>query len=387
MLESITMLSLLLLALDRLNLQQVFDNDPYESRRTAMPGSRLVKLLVVFQMIKSTRLRGLVRAVEEHPQLQASLGREVARNTLSNALRERDLEQMISAWMLILHTYSPWIARMGKKFARIAIVDSSLIKLSLQAFAWAEYRKKSGAAKMTVCMDWVRGIPQQLIFTVGKPHDLKCATQLKWVKHWTYVFDRGYFCFKFLASVLEAGAHFVVRFKKGVNYRVVERRPVEVAPESAQIRLTSDWTIRLIGWSGVMLRLVSYQLPDGRMIRVLTDRFDLTALSVAQLYKERWKIENWWKWAKAIFKIKEALGRSEKALELQIVGAFVTDLLLRAFKASSGFTGSHYEFVTRCQEMSLVAIGELSEKSELRRAMEAILKLFTDNERHLELVA
>jgi hypothetical protein len=57
----------------------------------------------------------------------------------------------------------------------------------------------------------------------------------------------------------------------------------------------------------VLLRLVSYQLPDGCVVRVLTDRFDLSALSVAQLYKERWKTENWWKWIKAMLKIKEPL--------------------------------------------------------------------------------
>ena len=85
---------------------------------------------------------------------------------------------------------------------------------------------------------------------------------------------------------------------------------------------------------GVVLRLVSYRLPDGKLIRVLTDRFDRCALSVAQLYKERWTIENWWKWVKQMFKIKRPLGESENALPVQVVSAFVTDLLLRAFIAA-----------------------------------------------------
>jgi IS4 transposase len=111
--------------------------------------------------------------------------------------------------------------------------------------------------------------------------------------------------------------------------------------QTAGFRLTSDWTIRLPGWEGVLLRLVSYQLPDGKLIRVLTDRFDLSARSRAQLYKERWTIENWWKWVKQMFKIKHPLGESENALPVQIVSAFVTDLLLRAFKhiAISGRIG------------------------------------------------
>lgn len=387
MAESTTVVTLLLRAIERVNLQQVFDRDPYESRRTALPGARLVKVLVVYQMIKSTKLRGLVRAIEEHQGVQTALGGEVERNTLSNALAHRDLEQMIEAWMMLLQTYGPWIARLGKKFARLAVVDGSLISLSLAAYSWAAYRKHSGAAKMHTVLEWGRGIPQQLVFTKGKVHDLKGAAQMAWTAHWTYVFDRGYFCFRFLAGVVEAGAHFVVRFKDGVNYRIVERRPVPAAPSTAGIRLRSDWKVCLPGWPEVMLRLVSYQLPDGKLIRVLTNRFDLSALSVAQLYKERWTIEQWWKWIKYVFKIKEPLGRSENALPVQIVGAFVTDLLLRAFKQSSGFTSSHYEFVVRCQEVSLTPLAHIAEQSALRKALEAILQLLSGQERHLQLVA
>jgi hypothetical protein len=127
----------------------------------------------------------------------------------------------------------------------------------------------------------------------------------------------------------------------------------------------------LAGWPEVLVRIVSYQLPDGRLVRVVTDRFDLSALSVAQLYKERWKIENWWKWIKAMLKIKEPLGRSENALQIQIVAAFVTNLVWRAFNHQSGFTGSLYEFVTRCQELSLVPLADLTAGA-FRRALHAI---------------
>lgn len=187
--------------------------------------------------------------------------------------------------------------------------------------------------------------------------------------------------------MLEAGAHCVVRLKAGVSYRVLARFPVPVAPPSAGLRLRSDWTVSLPGWEGVTLRLVSYQLPDGKLIRVLSDRFDLSALSVAQLYKERWAIENWWRWIKQMFKIKRPLGRSEQALPIQIVGAFITDLLLRAFKHSGGFTSSLYEFVTRCQELSLVPLGQLPEQSALRRALGAMLKLLSDSVGHPQMVA
>lgn len=377
MLESITVITLLLSALERVDLQVIFDRDAYESRRSALPGARLVKVLVVYQMIGTEKLRGLIRTITEHAGLQAALGGTVALNTLSNGVRERDVGQMVEAWMRIVQRYGPWLARMGRKFARIAVVDASLIKLSLLAYSWAEYRKQRGAAKMHAVLEWARGIPQQLIVTTGKVHDLKGAARLHWARHWTYIFDRAYLGFDFLSTLLDAGAHFVVRFKAGVGYRILERFAVPQAPATAGFRLTSDWTIRLPGWEGVVLRLVSYRLPDGKLIRVLTDRFDLCALSVAQLYKERWTIENWWKWVKQMFKIKRPLGESENALPVQIVSAFVTDVLLRAFKHSSGFTSSLYEFVSTCQELSLVPLKELT-KGALRRALETIFRLFDD---------
>jgi IS4 transposase len=377
MLESITVITLLLSALERIDLQAIFDRDGYESRRRALPGARLVKVLVVYQMIGTEKLRGLIRTLTEHAGLQATLGGTVALNTLSNSMAQRDVGQMVEAWMRVLQTYGPWLKRMGRKFARIAVVDASLIKLSLLAYSWAEYRKQRGAAKMHAVLEWARGIPQQLVVTAGRVHALKGAARLHWVRHWTYIFDRAYLGFDFLTTLLEAGAHFVVRFKDGVGYRILERFAVPHSPATAGFRLTSDWTIRLPGWESVVLRLVSYQLPDGKLIRVLTDRFDLSALSIAQLYKERWTIENGWKWVKQMFKIKRPLGESENALPVQIVSAFVTDLLLRAFKHSSGFTSSLYEFVSNCQELSLVPLKALT-NSALRRALETILKLFSD---------
>src|ERR687895_600671 len=375
MVESITVITLLLSALDRIGLQAIFECDPYESRRRALPGARLVKVLVVYQMIHTAKLRGLIRTLTEHPGLQKALGGTVALNTLSNGMRERDVGQMVEAWMAVMQTYGPWLERLGRKFARIAIVDASLIKLSLLAYSWAEYRKRSGAAKMHAVLEWARGIPQQWMVTTGKVHDLKGVATLQWARHWTYIFDRGYLGFAFLSALLDAGAHFVVRFKEGVGYHILERFAVPQAPATAGFRLTSDWTIRLPGWEGALLRLVSYRLPDGKLIRVLTDRFALSALSVAQLYKERWTIENWWKWVKQRFKIKRPLGESENALPVQIVSAFVSDLLLRAFKHSSGFTSSLYEFVSHCQEFSLVPLKELT-KGALRRALEIIFRSF-----------
>lgn len=373
--ESLTLVTLLLYAIDRVKTQSIFDLDTYESRRTALNGSRLLKVLVFYQMLKDPSQRGLVRALEESADAQRALGGNLALNTFSNALQQRDLEQMIEAWALLLEHYRPDLTRLGKKFARIAAVDASLIKLSLAAFNWATYREKTGATKITCVFDWVKGVPQQFVFTAsGKIHDLKATAQINWSAGWTYLFDRGYFSFDLLTTLLNVGAHFVIRLKQGVEYRIIERYPIPDLKLPAGLRaITSDWVVSLPGWDReILLRLVSYQLTDGKLIRVLTDRHDLSALSIAQLYKERWTIENWWRWLKRLYKVKEPLGRSENGLPLQIVAAFVTDLLLRVFKQGGGFKGSLYSFVTTCCDLSLVPASRLHS---LRDGLLAIARL------------
>src|SRR5919108_4409162 len=109
MLESISVITLLLSALERIDLQAIFDRDGYESRRCALPGARLVKVLVVYQMTGTEKLRGLIRTITEHAGLQAALGGTVALNTLSNSMAQRDVGQMVEAWMRVLQTYGPWL--------------------------------------------------------------------------------------------------------------------------------------------------------------------------------------------------------------------------------------------------------------------------------------
>jgi hypothetical protein len=114
-----------------------------------------------------------------------------------------------------------------------------------------------------------------------------------------------------------------------------------------------------------------------------------TGCALSSVPRQSFTRQNWWKWVKQMFKVKRPLGNSENALPVQIVSAFVTDLLLRAFKHSSGFTSSLYEFVSNCQEFSLVPLKELTNGA-LRRALETILKLFNDTsgvKRPLQLAA
>ncbi|MCI0563411.1 MAG: hypothetical protein MN733_33465 [Nitrososphaera sp.] len=101
--QSTTLVTLILRALERARTQSVSDRDPYESRRTALKGEMLLKALIVSSLLKSSRQRGLLETVGNSPELQTALGGEIKRNTFSNALQQRDPEQMVEAWAVNKH--------------------------------------------------------------------------------------------------------------------------------------------------------------------------------------------------------------------------------------------------------------------------------------------
>jgi hypothetical protein len=122
---------------------------------------------------------------------------------------------------------------------------------------------------------------------------MKATAALKWSAGWTYLFDRGHFSFDLLTTLLNVGAHFVIRLKRGVEYQIIRSNPIPNVKLPAGVRaIKLDQTPGLSGWaSDVILRLVVYQLTDGKILRVLTSRHDLSALSITMLYKERWSME------------------------------------------------------------------------------------------------
>jgi hypothetical protein len=138
MAESITLVGLMLQALKQVPRQEIFAQDPYESRRTARKGARLLPGLTVHQLIKSPYLRGVVSAINEHRPPQEAVGGPVARTTLSNALAHYPVESMREGWLRLKERWGAGVEKLGKKVARIALSDASLLQLSLAAYAWAE---------------------------------------------------------------------------------------------------------------------------------------------------------------------------------------------------------------------------------------------------------
>ena len=212
---------------------------------------------------------------------------------------------------------------------RVMILDSTLIPLCLALFPWAHYRQRKGALKLHTLLDEDTLVPDAIIVTEGRVHDLTAAKTLPVLPGVTLIFDRGYFDGAYWFRLHRNGAFFVTRMKGRTGFVCGDSHPVE--PGSGVRR---DWTGHLEGKPGKAypepLRLIRFVDPETKKdMEFLTNRFDLPAQTIADLYKRRWQVELFFKWIKQHLKIKTFLGTDENTVLTQIWVAMIAYLLLR----------------------------------------------------------
>ena len=142
------------------------------------------------------------------------------------------------------------------------------------------------------------------------------------------VADLGYTDYAWFGHLTSQKIFFVTRQKRNAAYEVVERRSVNKTQG-----LISDQTIRLTGAKALEcpfpLRRIAYRdaASDKRYV-FLTNHFKLSAKTIADIYKERWQIEIFFRWIKQNLRIKAFIGNSENAVLSQIFAALMVYLLL-----------------------------------------------------------
>lgn len=195
------------------------------------------------------------------------------------------------------------------------------------------------AIKAHVLLDLFVGIPVFMRISHAKTSDLWAIDQLLFLPGAFYVLDRGYVDFARLYRIHQAGAFFVIRPKRKMNYRVIRRLAVD---HSAGV--THDRIIRLHGqhpktlrrWP---LRLVRYIDPKtGKRFRFLSNHLDLPAEQIALLYRKRWQIELLFKWMKQHLHIKSFFGTTPNAVKMQLWIAVIVLLLIHRLKHRLGLS-------------------------------------------------
>ena len=232
----------------------------------------------------------------------------------------------------------------AKKFRfknKLVSLDSTVIDLCVSLFDWAKFRRTKGAIKLHLILDHEGYLPSYGVITEAKVHDIKVARTLSFEPGTVIVDDRAYNDYRLFAKWTQNGVYFVTRMKDNAHYRVVENRPV---PQHRPI--LKDQIIRLTGIGAIekcphLLRRVECFVPEkNESLVFLTNQFDFGATTIANIYKDRWQIELFFKALKQNLKIKTFVGTSANAVKTQVWTALIVILILRYLKLKSKFAWS-----------------------------------------------
>ena len=225
-------------------------------------------------------------------------------------------------------------------------LDSTTIDLCLSLFPWAKFRTTKSAVKMHTLLDLRGSIPVYVDVTNANVHDVNILDTIPIEAGAYYVMDKGYTDFRRLYDkVHRQQAFFVTRSKDNIHYTIVQRRDVDTSSgilEDVTIRLTGYYTAKKYP---VELRLVTYEdFSEGKVYFFLSNNFSLDPLTIAELYRDRWKIELFFKWIKQHLRIKAFYGTSENAVYCQIWIAICTYLLAAIARKKLEIPVSLYTF-------------------------------------------
>jgi hypothetical protein len=288
------------------------------------------------------------------------IGHAPARSTLADANGRHDYRIFMDAAMSMIASARLQLP-LDLDLTRLNIkaafaLDSTTIDLCLALFPWARFKRTKGAIKAHVLMDLNVGLPVFMRISHGKTSDVSTLDQICFLPGAFYVIDRGYIDFARLRRIHQAGAWFVTRPKRGMNYRVLKR--LKVDPGTG---VTRDRLIRLRGQSSRKLgrwpmRLIGYTDPTtAKRLVFLTNQLDLPAWQIALLYRKRWKIELLFKWMKQHLHIKSFFGTTPNAVKSQLWIAVIVLVLIHRLKHQLGLSQTPYEItqilsVTLCEK-------------------------------------
>jgi len=292
---------------------------------------------------------------------------KVSRNNLAHANEHRD-------WRIYADFAQTLIREARQLYAHedfgieleetVYALDSTTIDLCLSLFPWAPWERTKAAVKMHTLLDLRGSIPSFVHITPARISDVSVLDRLVLEPGALYVMDRGYVHFARLYRFTLAAAYFLVRARTNMRYR---RRYSHAVDKSTGLR--SDQTIVLTGvdsahdYPAPARRIRFVDVEQQQNLTFLTNHFLLPALTIAQLYRGRWKVELFFKWIKQHLRIKKFYGTSPNAVKTQIWVALSVYLLVAILKKRLGIKDGLYRIL---QILSVT----LFEKSPILQALE-----------------
>ena len=290
---------------------------------------------------------------------------KISRSTLSDANERRDWRIYADFIQVLIH-----IARalyINDEFGveldnTVYALDSTTIDLCLSLFSWARFRKRKGAIKLHTLLDLRGNIPSFIEITDGKLHDVNILDYLIPEPGSFYIMDRAYIDFVRLHLLTQYSAFFVIRAKTNFQFRRLYSHPIDKSTGLRCDQIIFPTGINSYKDYPDKLRRIRYFDSDHNMyLTFLTNSFILPALTIAQLYKCRWRIELFSKWIKQNLRIKSFYGTSENAVKTQIWIAISIYVLIAIIKKRLNLQLSFYTIlqifsVTAFEQVSIIQI-------------------------------
>ena len=289
-----------------------------------------LKALIFFHLEEHVSARHLIQVLKEDDFARVNIAPEdgIGKSSFSEAINNRGLEQLQSVFEKLSNEASNILPRQHADLGQLVAFDGSLIDAVL-SMTWADYRKASKKARIHVGFNLNYAIPTKIFLTDGNGAERPFVSQILSPGQ-TGVGDRGYQEHDLFDCLQTEGKSFVIRIKANTTKTPVKEH--DVKPDSivfydAEVLLGTRENNNQTKKS---VRLVAYRV-NGVDYWIATDRRDLTAEQIAEIYKLRWDIENFFAWWKRHLRVYHLIARSQHGLMVQILGGLITYLLLAIY--------------------------------------------------------
>ena len=274
---------------------------------------------------------------------------KVSRSSLADANEAHDWRIFADFAQLLISIARPLYVKepIGFDFDNaIYALDSTTIDLCLSLFPWAHFRSTKSAVKLHTLLDLRGNIPAFLRVTTGDLHDVNILDEILPEPGAFYVMDRAYIDFARLYQLHLASAFFVTRSKSNI---LMERRYSRPVNKSTGLRSDQTVILTTIGsatsYPEALRRICYYDVENNKQMKFLTNNFTLPALTIAQLYKQRWQVELFFRWIKQHLRIKAFYGTSANAVRTQIWIAVSVYVLVAIVRKRLGIQASLYQIL------------------------------------------
>lgn len=296
--------------------------------------------LIFGQITSCSSLRDICLCLKAHQNNLYHLGirQQVNQSSLSRANEKRDYRIFQDFGYHLIEQVRPLFAKERTPLIdleeTIFALDSTSISVSINLAAWASGKYSRGAVKMHTLLDLRGNIPTFIHISDGTWHDSNVMDYIQFESNAVYTMDKAYVDLTALNKMDSIGAYFVTRAKSVMRYRIIETM------DTNEDDILADQLVMLTGHKSSRLypkplRIVQYRDAEtNEELTFISNNMDISALDIANIYRNRWQIEVFFKWIKQNMTVKRMWGYSENAVRIHLWTAIISYLLMAKIKAN-----------------------------------------------------